>query len=234
MNIAFHDFAITPYRECWDRQKAYFQELLSQKKAGKLITEAHVLIGEHPHVYTVGFHGNASNMFLDEVRLKSLGAEFIRIERGGDVTYHGPGQMIVYPILDLEKLGMGVKSYMSMLEECVIRLLDMYGIKGERVDGATGVWLGKGRADERKICAMGVKCTRFVTMHGLALNVNTDMNYFNAINPCGFVDKGVTSMKQELGMEIPMDEVKEKFSALLTEQICNAASIHSRNVRDMP
>lgn len=234
MNIVFHDFAITPYRECWDRQKSYFQKVLSEKKAGKLTDEAYVMIGEHPHVYTVGFHGNASNMLLDEVRLKSLGAEFIRIERGGDVTYHGPGQMIVYPILDLEKLGMGVKSYMSMLEECVIRLLDMYGIKGERVDGATGVWLGKGSADERKICAMGVKCTRFVTMHGLALNVNTDMNYFNAINPCGFVDKGVTSMRQELGMEIPMDEVKKKFSALLSEQICNAAFIHSRSVRDMP
>ena len=218
MNII--DFEITPYREMWERQKLAFAEAVECKRQHRPVEQEYIMVGEHPPVYTLGFHGNQNNLLASEEMLRARGAECIRIERGGDITYHGPGQLIAYPIIDLEKRSLGVKGYMHLLEESVIRLIAEYGIKGERVEGATGIWIDVGTPRERKICAMGVKCTRFVTMHGLALNVNTDMTAFAAINPCGFIDKGVTSMALELNHELDMSEVKARFveilSALLT------------------
>lgn len=175
-------------------------------------------------VYTLGFHGNEENLLISEDRLKAKGSECIRIERGGDITFHGPGQMVVYPIIDLESLGIGIKGYMELLEDCVIELLHSYGIKGEKIDNAIGIWIGKGSEEERKICAMGVKCTRYITMHGLALNVNTDLSFFDNIHPCGFVDKGVTSIQRELGRDIDMQVVKHRFVDIFTGRftsLCN-------------
>ena len=214
MNIKIDDFGITDYREMWNRQKSLFHSLIDAKKEHRPIENEYILIGEHPAVYTLGFHGNAANMLHAE-ELKKRGIEFIHIERGGDITYHGPGQMIVYPILDLEYHHLGVKQYMSLLEDCVIKLLANYGINGEKVDGATGVWIDVGTPNERKICAMGIKCSKFVTMHGLALNVNTDLIAFSAINPCGFVDKGVSSIAQELSYPVNLETVKSQFLEIL-------------------
>ena len=192
-------FQQAPYREVWEKQKTLFSALIASKKGENNNAKEYILLGDHSPVYTLGFHGNAHNMLASEEMLRARGAECIRIERGGDITFHGPGQLIAYPIIDLERRSLGVKQYMHLLEEAVIRFLDLYGIKGERIEGATGIWIGKGTDRERKICAMGVKCSRFVTMHGLAININTDLSYFSAINPCGFIDKGVTSLSQVLG-----------------------------------
>lgn len=227
--MEYIDFGINEYREIWEQQKRCFSTLVDAKSRHEPINEEFLLYGEHYPVYTLGFHGNENNLLLTEAVLKERGAEVIRIERGGDITYHGPGQLILYPILDLQKRGLGVKSYMFLLEECVIRLLAQYGIKGERVDGATGVWIDVGSCQERKICAMGVRCRRHITMHGLALNVFTELAAFSAINPCGFVDKGVTSIYEELkklrrdANSPSMQEVKKNilsiFSRLFEEDV---------------
>lgn len=206
------DLGTMPYREVWELQKKLQEKLIALR--GEKEADEYLLLVEHPPVYTLGFHGQAANMLLSEDVLASRGIDFIRIERGGDITYHGPGQLVAYPIIDLSRHGLGVKDYISLLEEAVIQTVSKYGIEGERVDGATGVWIGKGTSRERKICAIGVKCRRFTTMHGLALNVNTDLSYFQAINPCGFVDKGVTSIAAEIGGKVDMKEVKEYFSHL--------------------
>lgn len=219
MNLRIIDFKQTEYRNIWEEQKKLFNMMVDSKKSCRPIDEEYLLIGEHPPVYTLGFHGNANNLLADENRLRELGAECIRIERGGDITYHGPGQMIVYPIIDLEYHSLGIKGYMNLLEDCVIELLREYGIKGEKIDDAIGIWIGKGAPDERKICAMGVKCTRFVTMHGLALNVTTDLNAFSLINPCGFIDKGVTSIEKETGVIPSMEDVKQKFIMIFRKLI---------------
>ncbi|MDE5790221.1 MAG: lipoyl(octanoyl) transferase LipB [Muribaculaceae bacterium] len=205
------DFGISSYREEWKRQKEIQGSIINKKKAKEFVREEYVLIGEHFPVYTLGFHGDASNMLLNEEELSRRGCELVRIERGGDITYHGPGQLIMYPIIDLVKHSLGVKQYIGLLEETVISLLKEYGIKGERIEGATGVWIGKDTPEERKICAIGVKISRGVTMHGLALNVNTDLEAFSAINPCGFVNKGVASMQKELGESVDMTEVKSRI-----------------------
>lgn len=215
MQIHIKDFGISPYREIWDLQRSIFSSMIEKKKRGEDITDENVLMGEHTPVYTLGFHGNAGNLLFDEEILSKQGIECIRIERGGDITYHGPGQLIVYPIIDLEKHNLGVKQYMALLEDCVIELLRIYYVKGVKVDGATGVWIDIGTSRERKICAMGIKCSRYVTMHGLALNVNTDLSAFSAINPCGFVDKGVTSLAKETGTDQDMAVIKKQFSDIL-------------------
>lgn len=204
------DLGLKPYREVWDFQKRLQEELIASRELTD--AEERLLLVEHHPVYTLGFHGCADNMLLSEEELARRGIDLVRIERGGDITFHGPGQLVAYPIIDLSRHGLRVKDYVTFLEETVIRTLGVYGIKGERVDGATGVWIGKDTQRERKICAIGVKCRRFTTMHGLALNVNTDLSYFNAINPCGFIDKGVTSIAAEIGNTLPMDEVKESLS----------------------
>ena len=210
-HINIIDAGIVSYGEMLRRQTDIFNEAVSLKKNRQRINET-VFLVEHPPVYTIGKHGKENNMLVSENHLRSQGLELFHINRGGDITFHGPGQLVVYPIIDLQKHSLGVKDYVNLLEEVVIRVLKEYNIIGERVEGATGVWIDKGSPSERKICAIGVKCSRFVTMHGLALNVNTDLSYFSKINPCGFIDKGVTSVKSETGSEISMQDVKEKFT----------------------
>lgn len=219
MTLSITDFGISDYREIWNRQRLYFESLIELKKSNKPVAEEYLLIGEHNPVYTIGVHGHVENLLADESALKNMGAEVIRIERGGDITFHGPGQLIAYPIIDLEMHNLGIKDYMYLLEESVILLLQSFGLTATRISGATGVWMGKDTPHERKICAMGVKCSRFITMHGLALNVSTNLKFFEAINPCGFIDKGVTSMQQELGYSPDMNEVKSRFSKIFENLI---------------
>lgn len=205
--IEFCDLGIRGYREVWELQKRV-QEEAKQQKMRDEVTSNRLFFVEHPPVYTLGKSGKTANMLMDAVQLRTKHVEFIKVDRGGDVTFHGPGQLVVYPVIDLENFGMGVKEYVYALEEVVIGTLKKYGLSGERVNGATGVWLGAGTLSERKICAIGVKCSRYITMHGLALNVNTDLDYFRYIHPCGFVDKGVTSLEKELERRVGMEEVK--------------------------
>lgn len=215
------DFGIGEYEEILNRQRELFLSLVKDKKEGRE-GEEFILIGEHFPVITLGRRAQENNVLIPQNILKERGIELYKIERGGDVTYHGPGQLIVYPILDLEKHRLGVKDYVYLLEETIIKLLQNYGIKSERVDGATGVWIDKGSKKERKICAIGIKCSRFCTMHGLALNVNPDLTGFSLIHPCGFVDKGVTSLQKETsnfagenGMSIIKKEFLDIFLSLI-------------------
>ena len=210
--MKFTDWQIIDYKEAWNKQEALFQEIIQTKKEEKDTHELEtVFLCEHPHVYTLGKNGQANNLLIHEDFLRKIGATFYKIDRGGDITYHGPGQLVGYPILDLENHGSSLKGYIYKMEEAIIQTLAHYGIQGARLEGATGVWLDGNTSAARKICAIGVRASRFVTMHGFALNVNTDLSYFNHINPCGFVDKGVTSMQRELGKQIDMEEVKEFF-----------------------
>ncbi|MDE7412864.1 MAG: lipoyl(octanoyl) transferase LipB [Muribaculaceae bacterium] len=211
------DFGCTAYREIWHKQKELQDEIIQCNKKCLQNKEEFILVGEHPSVYTIGFHGNISNLLFDEKTLEKKGCECIRIERGGDITYHGPGQILVYPILDLPYHSLGVKKYVNILEEAVIRLLRRYGITGERIEGATGVWIDKGTILERKICAIGIKVSRGVSIHGLALNVNTDLEWFRAINPCGFTDKGVTSMGAEIKKNLDIAVIKHELVEILMD-----------------
>ena len=206
-----------PYKECWEYQRQLFNDLLA-KQGGDDDFVGTIIFVEHPAVYTLGKSGNMSNMLIDEERMKALGAEFYHIDRGGDITFHGEGQVVCYPILDLEKLGIGLRRYIELLEQSIIETVAEYGINGRRLEGATGVWLcdeaenpagEKSQRNWRKICAIGVKASRFVTMHGLALNAATDLKWFTMINPCGFVDKGVTSITKELGREVSFKEASK-------------------------
>lgn len=214
MNIV--NWGLIPYAEAWKRQTEWFEELIAAKQNGKPY-ENRIIFCEHPHVYTLGRSGKENNMLLNRTQLEAVGATFYHIDRGGDITYHGPGQLVCYPILNLEDFGLGLKAYVHLLEEAVIRVCASYGIAAGRLEKATGVWLDGETAQARKICAIGVRSSRFVTMHGLALNVNTDLRYFGYIHPCGFTDKGVTSLRQELGFEPPMPEVKQRLELALTE-----------------
>jgi lipoyl(octanoyl) transferase len=211
--IDYVDWGLIAYEEAWNRQKAWFQEVIDAKTCASLVKQR-VIFCQHPHVYTLGKHGVGANMLLNETQLKRIGATLFHIERGGDITYHGPGQLVCYPILDLEAFHLGLKDYVHLLEEVVIRVCAFYGITATRSQGATGVWLEVGTSKERKICAIGVKCSRYVTMHGLAFNLNTDLTYFSYIHPCGFIDKGVTSLAKELGRSIDEEEVKTKMKTV--------------------
>lgn len=195
--IEISDFGISDYCDVLNKQTSLFEKLIQDKKEGNPGNEM-ILIGEHFPVITVGRRGKDSNILFSEENLRKEGVRIYHIGRGGDVTFHGPGQLILYPILDLEKHKLGVKDYVGILEESVIEVLGKYGIKGERIEGATGVWISKGSDNERKISAIGIKCSRFCTMHGLSLNINLDLSGFEMINPCGFQDKGVTSIQKEL------------------------------------
>ncbi len=212
----FFDLGTASYMPVWKRQEELLERVIAEKLKGEE-TENYLLFVEHNHVYTLGKSGNEANMLINAIQLQAAHAEFVKVNRGGDITYHGPGQLVVYPIVDMANFGVGVKDYVECLEEIVIRTIGEYGIRGERLAGATGVWIDTGTPRARKICAIGIKCSRYVTMHGFALNVNTDLNYFNYINPCGFVDKGVTSIAKELGHEVPMEEVKEVVKRYFTE-----------------
>lgn len=215
MRLELSDWNLIPYAEAWARQTEWFDALLEAKQAGKEYVNR-VVMCEHPHVYTLGRSGKESNMLLSAGQLERIGATLFHIDRGGDITYHGPGQLVCYPILNLEEFSLGLKEYVRLLEEAVIRLCASYGIAAGRLPKATGVWLEGDTPRARKICAIGVRSSHFVTMHGLALNVNTDLRYFSYIHPCGFVDKGVTSLQQELGRALPMAEVKERLGRELT------------------
>ena len=208
------DWGLIPYEEAWKRQKECFDAVWAAKQAGKEYP-GRIVLCEHPHVYTLGRSGKDANMLLGEEQLRRLGATLYHIDRGGDITYHGPGQLVCYPILNLEGFYLGLRDYIWLLEEAVIRVCASYGIQAGRLDKATGVWLEGDTPRARKICAIGVHASHFVTMHGLALNVNTDLRYFSYINPCGFVDKGVTSLQKELYREVPLAVVMERLCTVL-------------------
>lgn len=208
--IEFTDWGIIEYNLAWVEQEKLFAEIIENKKSNNITTNILVFC-EHPHVYTLGKHGNEHNLLLNYIQLQAKNAQFVQTNRGGDITYHGPGQLVGYPIFDLANFNIGLKKYIYLLEESIIRTLSEYSISAQRLDGATGVWLEKDTPRCRKICAIGVKSSRFVTMHGFALNVNTNLEYFGHINPCGFVDKGVTSMQAELGYEVDFEDLKLKL-----------------------
>lgn len=215
--ITIQDLGLKDYKETWDYQEQLFQEILNikiknRREDARLETPNHFLFVEHPHVYTLGKSGDMSNLLVDEHQLVEKGAKFYKINRGGDITYHGPGQIVGYPILDLDNFFTDIHKYLRFLEEMVILTLAEYGLKAERSKGETGVWLDVGTPFARKICAMGVRASRWVTMHGFALNVNADLGYFDLMVPCGIKGKAVTSLHVELGQkEVDMDEVRQKL-----------------------
>ena len=207
--IIFEDWETLEYLVAYERQLEYFNRNVEQKKSGKQ-TYNRVFFVEHPHVYTLGKHGNEANLIVSEEFLKKIDASFVKTDRGGDITYHGYGQIVVYPVLDLANFNLHVKKYVELLEETIIKTMEEFGINADRLEKAPGIWLTN-RTIPEKICAIGVKVSNDITMHGIALNVNTNLDYFNHINPCGFVDKGVTSMKKELGKDIDIDIVKDRI-----------------------
>ena len=208
--IIIKNLGLISYKKAYKIQNDIFEEAILKKLKGENI-EGSILFCEHPHVYTIGKSGNRNNFLITEDRLKQLNAEFFPVDRGGDITYHGPGQIVMYPIIDLENYHLGVKDYIYLLEYLIIDILKDYGIKGEISTGNIGVWLETETIRERKICSIGVKVSRNITMHGIALNVNTDLSYFDSINPCGFTEKSVTSIRKELSADINMNELKEKI-----------------------
>lgn len=211
------DEGLKDYGEILEKQRVLFHAMVERKKHGEGVEEEYLLLVEHHPVVTLGKHARKDNVLFSAGYLQNHGIGLYEIERGGDVTFHGPGQLVAYPLIDLERHHLGVKAYVDLLEESVIRTIGEYGVKGERVEGASGVWIGAGTRGERKICALGVKCSRFVTMHGLALNVNTDLEGFRLINPCGFTDKGVTTLARELGRAVDIEEVKGIFTRNFSE-----------------
>ena len=233
--VKFIDWGKIAYQEAWDKQEALFKAKVDIKFANRslpeneqLLPQNHFILCEHPHVYTLGKSGSENNLLINEAFLQKIGATYVPINRGGDITYHGPGQVVGYPILDLEQFFTDIHKYLRLLEEAIILTIAEYGLKGERYDGYTGVWLDADiPAKARKICAMGVRCSRWVTMHGFAFNVNTNLDYFNHIVPCGITDKQVTSLQKELGHEVDIAEVKEKIrkhiSALFNMELINEA-----------
>ena len=221
--IKFIDLGTMDYKEAWDFQQNLFDEIVQIKKENRknntnLKTPNYFLFVEHPHVYTLGKSGNYSNLLIDENQLKNKNASFYKINRGGDITYHGPGQIVGYPILDLENFFTDIHKYLRFLEQTVIQTLDNFGIKGERNDGKTGVWIDIDTPFPKKICAMGVRASRWVTMHGFALNVNVDLDYFNNIIPCGLTDNVVTSVNKELNQsEADINEIKNVLKSCFSE-----------------
>ncbi len=219
--IKLEHLGLIDYKEAWDYQDKLFTSILDIKSQNRkaeaesgeqLPTPNYLLLCSHPHVYTLGKSGHESNLLINEEGLKAKGATFYKINRGGDITYHGPGQIVGYPILDLDNFFTDIHKYLRFLEEAIILTLQDYGVAAGRIAGLTGVWLDhEEQKNPRKICAMGVKCSRWVTMHGFAFNINTDLDYFNNIVPCGITDKQVTSLSKELGREIPLAEVEEKL-----------------------
>ena len=217
--VIYKDLGLIDYADAWDYQKSISGQVIELKLFNRelpvceqQVNYNYLLFCEHPHVYTLGKSGSENNLLINKELLSEKGATFFKIDRGGDITYHGPGQIVGYPILDLEAYSMSVKQYVYNLEEAVIRTLKKYSITASRLEGATGVWLDSDNPlKARKICAIGVKVSRYVTMHGFAFNINTDLNYYSYINPCGFVDKGVTSLQKEKGEKMEMEEVKSSL-----------------------
>jgi lipoyl(octanoyl) transferase len=215
-SVLYQDIGVRDYKEVWEMQEKIFGRLIGNK-LNEHQSNSHdenpdsgtLIFVEHPNVYTLGKSGSENNLLIDHIQLQTKDAKFIRTDRGGDITYHGPGQIVGYPIFDLERLKLSLKEYIHRLEEAIIMTVSQFGIPGSRLEGATGVWLNTDKKGKtRKICAIGVRASRYVTMHGFAFNVNTDLTYFNFINPCGFIDKGVTSLEKELGEKQDFEAVK--------------------------
>jgi len=221
--VIYEDLGLIDFKEAWNYQTLLFDATIAIKMANrrdennKRTTSNYLLFCEHPHVFTLGKSGKETHLLLNENSLKARGATYYKINRGGDITYHGPGQLVAYPILDLDHFFTDIHKYLRLLEEAVIVTLAEYDITAERVEGLTGVWVDGTKPTARKICAMGVKCSRWVTMHGIALNVKTDLSYFKNIVPCGINNKAVTSIQHELGKEIDMNEVKQKLKINLSK-----------------
>ncbi len=224
--VKFQDLGIMDYKVCWDYQEELFKKTIDQKisnrklenPADAVTPQNHLLFVEHPHVFTLGKSGDVAHLLLNEGQLKAKNATYYKINRGGDITYHGPQQIVGYPIIDLDQFFTDIHKYLRFLEEAIIKTLADYNIQSARLDGLTGVWLDPENPDKaRKIAAMGVKCSRWVTMHGFAFNVNSDLDYFNQIIPCGINDKQVTSMEKELGVKQNFEEVKHKLKTHLAE-----------------
>jgi len=215
-SVVYQDIGVKDYKDTWNLQENIFKNLIDNKvnrgpesQPDENSFPGTLIFVEHPHVYTLGKSGSENNLLIDYIQLKAKDAKFYKTDRGGDITYHGPGQIVGYPIFDLENIRIGLKEYIFRIEEAIILTISAFGIKGSRLEGASGVWIdtdNKGKT--RKICAIGVKSSRFVTMHGFAFNVNTDLTYFDFINPCGFTDKGVTSLERELGEKQDLGEIK--------------------------
>lgn len=221
--VYFQDLGLIDYKEAWDYQEKLFKENIDKKiriRNGEtdLETKDYLIFCEHPHVYTLGKSGKPENLLLDEKGLSEKDASYYKINRGGDITYHGPGQLVAYPIFDLDHFFPDIHKYMRFLEEAVIGTLLRYGIEAGRVEGLTGVWIEGDTPQARKICAMGVKSSRWVTMHGIGFNINSDLSYFSNIIPCGIEDKAVTSLERELGRKVDMDEVKSVLKEELARQ----------------
>lgn len=209
------DLGLIDYNSAWEYQKQVHARMLEQRGTFPPC----LIICEHPHVYTLGKNGKPGNMLVNKDFLKSIQAEFVQTDRGGDITYHGPGQIVGYPIVDLNGTGFGIREYIHRIEESIICTLKEYNIESHRISGATGVWLGGDGKPDRKICAIGVRVDRWITMHGFAFNIDTELKYFNFINPCGFTDKGVTSLSQELGFSPGIENVKKKLIINVSQQL---------------
>ena len=215
--VAFEDLNLIDYKKAWDYQTSLFNPIIDQKIFNRknpdatVKTKNHLLFCEHPHVYTLGTSGQKENLLISEAILQKLNATYYKINRGGDITYHGPGQLVVYPIFDLDHFFTDIHKYLRLLEEAVIKTIAEYGLEGVRSIGETGVWLDVGKPTVRKICSLGVRSSRWVTMHGFAFNINADLSYFGNIVPCGIADKSVTSLQEELEFTLDIEEVKEKL-----------------------
>ncbi|GHT13056.1 octanoyltransferase [Bacteroidia bacterium] len=222
----FFDWGLVAYAEAWDRQRDLAAQLLAAKAAGGGAATQYLIFCEHPHVYTLGRNGNKDNFLISETLMSQINASLVCVDRGGDITYHGPGQIVGYPILDLERLHLSLKGYVWAIEEAVINTLRRYGIVGERwAGGAAGVWVDAQKPAARKICAIGIHASRYVTTHGFALNVNTNLDYFCHINPCGLADKGVTSMQKELHRTVDTTDLKALLRQELEQQLTNTPSV---------
>jgi len=220
----FQDLGVIEYKKAWDYQQRLFDATVQMKFDNRKLPESerpetrnYLLFCEHPHVYTLGKSGDLQNLLVNEEKLKEIGASYFPINRGGDITYHGPGQIVAYPIFDLDYFFTDIHKYLRYLEDVIIHVLDLYGLKGERSPGETGVWLDVGSPKARKICAMGIKASRWVTMHGLAFNVNANLEYFNYIVPCGITDKAVTSLDAEVGHTLDYAKVKQQVKDAFQE-----------------
>ncbi|SEN62316.1 lipoyl(octanoyl) transferase [bacterium A37T11] len=232
--VIFEDWGLLDYQLAWDRQEAVFNKVVQEKTDNRNQhtdhpTHNYLVFTEHPHVYTLGKSGKHNHLLLDEEALAEKEASFYKVNRGGDITYHGPGQLVGYPILDLDNFFTDIHLYLRTLEEAVIQFLADYGIVAGRYPGYTGVWIDPDNERARKICAMGVRSSRWVTMHGFALNVNTHLDYFSNIVPCGIEDKAVASMQQELGHSLDMDEVKETLKHHIAQQFGMELIDHKTN-----
>lgn len=229
--VTLKNLGTIPYKDAWDIQEELLKSAISKKVNSNKSEEVEntLLICQHPHVYTLGKSGHSENLLFRQEELEENGIEFYVTNRGGDITYHGPGQLVAYPILDLEKFGSSIHLYLRNLEEVVIQTLFEYGIQGERLKGYTGVWIEPETSRARKICAIGVRCSRWVTIHGLAFNVNTDLSYFKNIVPCGITDKGVTSINIELNRKVEESQLNEvfiqKFKEVFNVQITKAQTL---------